>query len=178
MEALKVLILLVLVIYAIKEHKKISISNHREELFNIRGELFLLPLKYNISYDEKIYRHYERTINNRIRFAHKLSYSNVLLFERCLRKNNIQLKKTEPEGINNYPPELVEEFDKIREKLTETVINYFMKTSIVFWIHIVIELFKTVTITTEDIKLNISLKDMNDCIKVMSSETKSTEPTC
>lgn len=172
MDALKSLILLLLIFYIMKEHKKVSMNNFRDNLFNLRHELFLIPLNYDLSYDDKLYRHYERLINNQIRFAHKLSYTNIYLFDRFLKKKKIELKNKTDDNLNEYPDEIKNELAKIKNELTKITIYYLIKTSPMFWIIMALELLKTIKITNEDLNLNVSFKKINNCINVMASEDK------
>lgn len=172
MEALKTFVLLVLIIFSIREHKKISMSIYRDRLFVIRGELFILPTKYGISYDDKIYRHLERVINNQIRFAHKLSYLNLFFFERYLNKKKIHLKNKIEISTEEYPEDLKKELEHLRGELTRATVYYLMKTSPMFWIVTAFTLLRTINITSEDIKIGVSVKKMNDCISIMASENK------
>lgn len=172
MEALKTLVLLVFLLFALREHKKISMKNYKDKLFDLRHELFMIPLNHKIEYDDKIYRHYERIVNNQIRFAHKLSFSTIYLLYRKLKKRKVELEDKEDIILEGYPAEMKNEFLKIRNEMTKITISYLSKTSPVFWFVVFLEVFKTIKVVNEDINVNVSFKKINNCINVMASETK------
>ena len=136
--SLQGLIAISFLFYGIKTLKRIELDNFRDNLFEIRATLFDLPTKYELSYNSKVYRHYERILNNNIRFAHKLTFFQLFIFiVMALRSGTITKEEIDSQKKINREvtdEKLKKEFEEIDIKLMGQIVLYLKKTSLCFFI--------------------------------------------
>lgn len=169
MNALVGLLLIVMIFFTVKEHRKISMNNYRDELFQIRHKLFMLPIKYHeIEYESQCYRHYERTINNHIRYAHKASFLELLIVSYHLKKEKVVLKKDREKEMLEYlnNDHLIEGIKDIEIKMRDALLKYFLKTSPLIYVYFMVEGLK---IYNGNLKLKVDEK-LYDTVNVISSD--------
>ena len=167
------IIMLILLHFLIVIHKKISIEHHRNNLFSVRHKLFLLPNSHEeLKYDTKIYRYYERMVNNQIRFAEKVNFMEIFIFKNLLRKNQISLKVENhavKKEVNNLQDEfLISELKEIEDMITKETLLLFTKTSLVFDIYMIWTIIKTFNIKSENFNTKIVNQRTFRTIKVVS----------
>lgn len=176
--ALWTLLIIPFIIFTIYQHNKLSMTNYRDRLFNIRFKLFMLPQEHpeHIKYDSELYRHFERTINNHIRFAHKASLLDLLIFSRYLKKNEIVLDNVKEEKLllTTRNSELIKEIENIKKELSDALLSYFFKTSIVFYLITLYNIFNASRkILSGKIDINLGQKIYN-CVEIIGSRKYNT----
>lgn len=67
--------------------RRAQLDTFRADLFQLRHELFMLTEGENeLKFDSDFYRSFENLINSSIRFAHRISYTEIILFELWFKK--------------------------------------------------------------------------------------------
>lgn len=131
--------------------KLVALDFLRYKLFRLRQELFLLAFDNGLSYETTLYRTFENSINGVLRFANRISYTEVCVFsiwfkwkhpnitrETALEREFKLLFKNE-----NYSLELKEGLSKIKYEINRALFIYLFITSPVFFIIIVYTFIKT-----------------------------------
>ncbi len=139
----------IVLIFLMYQLKKLALSHFRYKLFKIRHEVFLLALENeNFSFNDEFYRELENNINALIRFAHRISYLETLIFSlwfkfkyptiikvtRFSLKKEEFLKKSTDKKLNRELENKIAEMNRV-------VFDYLFMTSPIF---ILVTLFKII----------------------------------
>ena len=118
--------------------KNYALDKLREELFHIRNELFDLTGQHKkFNFDDSIYKTFETAINGVIRYGHRLSIMNSIIFNilnqaqypNSIIKSRLQIayESLEKETIDE---QLRKDITLLKKKFEQEIIKYLLKTSL------------------------------------------------
>ena len=119
--------------------RRLRLEIFRDHLFHLRERWFDLALDSNstIQFESPLYRSVEQSLCGMLQFAHRVSFSFVMLVQIGERIQNIETD-VEPieritEGIKKVPDEYTRnKAVEIRDGISVAIFNYMMSTSLVF----------------------------------------------
>lgn len=168
MNALISIFLLIIILYSLKQYKKIRLNRFRDELFTLRHKLLLLTFSSKLSCDDAIYRYYENKINLQIRFAHSISFFKILIQSFYIKKKKINISETKK--IEDYQlsllndEELKRKIIQIDEKMGDAFISYLFTTSPLIWLFVIKKILNTNS-NIKDGKIDLGVKNkVNEAI--------------
>lgn len=143
---------IIVLIFLMYQLKKLALSHFRFKLFKVRHEIFLLALENeNFGYDNDFYRELENSINTLIRFAHRISYVETLVFSLWFKfkyPNIIKVTKFSQKKDEFFErskdKKLNKEVEKRLYEINKIVFNYLIITSPLF---LLVTLFKILIFT-------------------------------
>ncbi len=150
------LLLVFLVFFAYQTYR---VDKFRQDLFLIRDELFNAALNQEVSFDDRGYILTRQLINGMIRFGHRLSVLNFIVFGICFAKTDLTnfRKDTLNEWLQNASPEGRDVFEKYSFRVHIRVLEH-ITTSPIFiatmLVPVVITLLAKVGVDVMEIVLN------------------------
>jgi len=137
-----ILLLIVLVFWLFRDY---SIDSFRQKIFRLRDGLFDEALKGNISFDDPAYVMMRRSFNGFIRFAHKMSLMEVIIFMIfSSRKDKDELNKGFIERLESNTSHLTEEqkemIDGYFKRMNMYMVEYLVLTSPLLLLTVIIPL--------------------------------------
>lgn len=122
---------------------KYQLDKFRDELFDIRRELFLLAAenKGGLKFSSKIYKNMDLMFNSMIRFAHDVSFLQALLFSffnrltfgRGAEVKNLLIKSITDEINIIHNPEKKDALAALLERYNRAIATYMLNTSVIFF---------------------------------------------
>ncbi len=128
--SITLLLLVFLVFFAYQTYR---VDKFRQDLFLIRDELFDAALNQEVSFDDRGYILTRQLINGMIRFGHRLSVLNFIVFGICFAKTDLTKfrKDTLNEWLRNASPEGRDVFEKYSSRVHVRVLEH-ITTSPIF----------------------------------------------
>ncbi|WP_289102403.1 hypothetical protein [uncultured Fusobacterium sp.] len=129
--------------------KNMILSNFRFKLFRIRHKLFILASEPNsLKYDDDLYRELEQNINSLIRFAHRNSYFETLIFSLWFKIKYPNIRKVTRFSMvlskffkENRDKRLKNEIENILTDVETSIFKYFLSTSPIFVLVTLVKVF-------------------------------------
>lgn len=124
----------------------------RYKIFRLRHKLLILAVNNNINFDSDIYRTFENSFNNMIRFANKISFIEIILYSMWFKfkyPNIVKESALERElkkiiQHSSYTSQIREEFQKLRHELNKAIFIYMLVASPIFLFFVLIALIKEI----------------------------------
>lgn len=131
---------IIVLFFLIYQLKQLALSHFRYKLFEVRHEIFLLALEYkNFGYNNEFYRELETNINTLIRFAHRIGYTETLIFSLWFRfkyptiiKVTKFSQKKEEFFERSKDKKLNKEVEEKLYKINKIIFSYLIMTSPLF----------------------------------------------
>ncbi len=140
LRALFVVFNIVLFLYIVKQIKNTYLSEYRTDLFSLRIELLMLFKTNDIELNSD-YREYEDLINNYLRFAHKISFLDLVIFR--FQNKNIEFEE-KSYFVCDETQKVKVELEDLKLKLSLLTVKYFFKTSLLCKLYVLIEYIKSI----------------------------------
>lgn len=124
-------------------HKRVAKDELRNELFEIRHELFMMSVEKQITFDSRFYRSFETLINGTIRYSHRIGYFQTKVamkkfkkkFPRLVLKTEFEVEYEKIMRLKGNE-ELKNRVKYLKERLDKNILKYMCKTSLVFSLYI------------------------------------------
>ena len=145
--ALSSLISIVLLLFLyFRLYRQTALEVYRNNLFRLRAQVFdLVHESDDLNFDSDVYKHFEQFLNNNIRYAHNVSFLNVMIFMaiKLFRFPGWVIQSTISVKLGQSLRELPEGAEKarlvrIRRQFDAEIIRYLVKTSPVFTGYVVV----------------------------------------
>lgn len=111
------------------------VDRYRQELFELRGELFMLAAKKKIQFNDTAYKALRGQLNNSIRFAHRTGILHFTFGAYVLGLHNLEQKAAAYQGawdkvLELQPEEVRREIKSIRKRAAKAVLKKITSSSI------------------------------------------------
>lgn len=128
---------LLFVIYFLRRRQRLDIF--RDHLFRLRERWFDLALdsRSTIQFDSQLYRSVEHSLCGMLRFAHRVSFSFVVLVRIGERIQNVEIDVEPIENITKNVKQIGDEYTRTRAAeiwtgIPAAILNHMVQTSFVF----------------------------------------------
>lgn len=158
----------------VRVNVRLSLAELRHQLFKVRGKLFDRGYELGIDFDSDAYGIARTTLNGLLRFAHKLSFPQILLMVLVSKKylggeESSNYQKSLDTALEKLPAEQKELIKAVLHDANKAVLLYVVKTSLVLNVVLIpmaliaILLQKTGELKQKIVKSSFA-KDMNSIL--------------